>query len=214
LAAIGLVPLLLSGTRSAVVALLVALLVGFLTSLQKGWATVATVWFGLLGIIILMSGAVDAILNPDVASSASFVHRTSVIESAARLIDRPLDQAVFGSGGSSIDELFASGVVQGFQGLFFFDNQWIRSLALSGLVGMAILGVMFVVGIKRSDDLRRLLLIQLLVMTFSFDVMTWPIAVLLVAIGVVFYVDPSSPAMRSTKRWNSAAVRAGEKDRS
>lgn len=163
----------LSGTRSAAaaaavgIALWLVLRPGRWLVLRLGFATV-------VGLIIGSGSDLRAYFtDSSLTGSVSYVHRTDVLSSLPRLLSRSGFDVTFGSGAGSIDSLFDSGLVSGFGDYHFFDNQYVRLLALSGVVGLLLFVIAAIVVFVRGTRSSRLLLVVVMVMMASFDTLTW-----------------------------------------
>lgn len=194
----------LSGTRSAAVALAVglatwcvSLLVSAIVHKKKlpglKAAIAATLLVGAAGVAFL----VRSILIADF----SLLHRGAVIDTAWGLRDLPLLRLLFGSGYNSAPKLFDEGILST-GGLEVIDNALISQLIFSGLVGMFLLVAILVLAIKRADIATRSVLTALIAFYFFFDVMAWHAmtGILFAAIGFTATADPNTTAPSNTRR--------------
>lgn len=164
--------LVLSGTRSAAVAMLLLVAVVFAFAAGRGRP---------LRIVLVIAAAVAIPLFDipgllgfaQVEQTSSYVHRSRILDSVPRLLDRQAVDVVFGTGGSSGEDLFGAGIMAGYPGYYFFDNQYIRILAFAGVVGLVILVASLIVGAIRTDRFGRLVLSAMVILLASYDVLTW-----------------------------------------
>jgi hypothetical protein len=173
---------LLSGSRSAALALAVALVC---TLVVPGVVRLAPVW----RCVGVLAGAA-AVVAVDVTSlravsslegTGSLTHRLGALDAAGRLLDRPLVESLLGSGTGSLQRLFAQGYLQT-DGFFAVDNQFVTTLALGGLLGVLALGAAVVVGLLRGDRATRPAALVVVVLFFSFDVLQWNATAVLLAV--------------------------------
>ncbi len=167
-----LVSLLLTGTRSAFVALAVGLCVYLLlapsgTSRFRNVLVIigsgAAIWLGDFGLSQVATEAV---------ASNSFQHRVDGWLNFDQLLYRPGQVGLVGSGLNSELEIFAQGFLQQ-DGFLVIDNHLIWTLAISGVVGLVLMTAAIGLAWARADRLGRSLLAVMVVMGFSFDLMTW-----------------------------------------
>lgn len=189
--------LLVSGTRSVLIALAIAF--AYLFLIARGTDSAKKVRNYLLAITIsVVAIAADFGLRTaaqDLVASGSFTNRAGALESVPGLLSRPPGVAIFGSGFGSEANLFAQGLLQQ-NGFNVVDNQVVTVLATQGVVGVVLLLVIFALAFRASDATGRALIIVLAVMLFSFDYLRWPL------MTVVTMVILAMPAHRA----NLAAV--------
>jgi hypothetical protein len=180
---------LLSGSRSAAIVLVVAVAYGLLRP--------GTSRAGTLGqVVVLVAGAV-AVLTVDVSDlpqlsslvgTGSLDHRLGALQSIDDLSGRPTVEALFGSGSGALSSLFTEGLLQT-DGFTAVDNQLVTTFALAGVVGVACLVGAVLVGLLLGDRTTRPAAVAAVLMFFSFDVLQWEssavLAVVLLSLGVV-----------------------------
>lgn len=209
--------LLLSGTRSAVLAFIVGLAVLAVSSRRIGSALKATLLFFVLlvGLVAATnsSGALAIIgLGDGFEDSLSYKYRALVLASAWGILDQPALNVLFGWGGNR-EEIFRQGVIDGAQyGVLFFDNQFIAMAAMFGLVGLSILVACFALVIWRGGEMSKSLVGAFAVMAFSFDFLQYltPALLFLLAVGAGgVYADRKIPGatgrMRGRRIYSSTA---------
>ncbi|MGH1523877.1 O-antigen ligase family protein [Leifsonia sp. L25] len=199
------VGLALSGTRSAVAAVAVGLLVHIalnssLTSWLRAALGVGAVIVVLLNIDIGIGALVDNLLD-----SGSWTHRLGAAESVGALLDRPPMEAWFGTGFGGEAVLYDRGLMQQ-TFLRAVDNMLVYALGTTGIVGLIALLALWIVAFCFADRTIKAVLAMLFAMFFSFDLFTWMnigvITSLMIALpradkpvtGVVPRVD-SAPAL-------------------
>lgn len=206
--------ILFSGTRSAVLALGIALIVWiFLT-----WKSYKRL-FALLGIALasLTVAQFDfaALLGfENFEDSISFVHRTGVISSIGTLLDMS-SGVVFGHGGVAASELLRESL-SGASGVPAFDNTYVRELTVSGLIG-ALLLIAFLLRVALSaPTMSKVFIVFFAAMGMSFDLFTWNLMFTLITLTVAGALAPdtrtvhhqetaSSPNLTSAKLTTSVA---------
>ncbi len=176
--------LVLSGTRSAAAAAVAAIAVMF--ALAPGRMRPLRILFGLIvSVAAVFSNQILPRLGlADVEDSVSYVHRTEVLRSIPDLLRRPFENVLFGSGSSSVTELFAMRIVQGYGDYEFFDNQYVRTLAIAGIVGLGLLLLAILRGWMLGNMTSRALLVTSVVMMASFDALTWTFSFLVLVMGI------------------------------
>ena len=116
--------------------------------------------------------------------SPSYLHRSLVSASFPGLFtQQDLGDVLFGWGDNTV-AIFASGVVQRYSSSFsFFDNQYVATMAMYGVIGLLLLVSLSLVVLLRGGLLTRLLIVLFLFMSFSFDTLTHPLGVAVLAIS-------------------------------
>lgn len=173
----------LSGSRSAVVAAVLALAYLLLSSRRAATWQRGAVLAAAAAAITLVSWTVIAQTVDALLSSGSFLNRSGHLAAVPRLIGRPAAEALFGSGESSESRLFAQGYFFG-TGFNVVDNQLLSSLATQGLVGAGLVVALFVVAAVRGGrDVRAgLIVFASALMTFDFFKMTTMVLLLTVVV--------------------------------
>lgn len=191
LAGIGLVGMLFAGTRSSFVALAVVLVFWAVMTVKWRPLTIlltvsAVVALALIGGVLLLSAGNWSVLN-----TASFLHRAGVLSTSGNLLTRSPVDVIFGSGYASVETLMKTGVVHGVPGIYVFDEEFIRTLACLGIVGLVVLVTTFVRGIVVGDQLSRLLIVFLALSFLSFDGYSWRLIACLFVVTIAHgYGDP------------------------
>ncbi len=184
--------LLFSGTRSALLALTIALCYLLLVSTSsthrvRNYMLAAAV---LIGTFIYASEV--RALVADLVQSGSFTNRLGAIESVPGLFGRQPLEVILGTGWGSEPSLFAAGYLQ--QNDFgVVDNQFVSTFATQGLIGFALFSLLFIISWRRGDAEQRALLLIVLVMAFSFDFVRWP------SVLVLAFLAISMPAFRDNE---------------
>lgn len=176
----------LSGTRSA--AAVMAFVIAAMFAFASGRARALRVMAAAM-IVIVVLASTDSILRffgfGNVEQTSSYIHRSEILGSLPRLLERSDVFVLFGSGGASGGELFGSGVMRGYPGYFFFDNQYVRIVAFAGVVGIVLLAAALVSGLRRTDPPAKLLILAMVMFMATFDVFTWNLTYVLFALSIV-----------------------------
>jgi hypothetical protein len=181
-----------SGTRSAILAIAVCLAFWFSTT--GGAKRLPGYLLGTVALLLIFV-SVDPQTIPGFSgfySSESYTHRANVLAFFPTLVDRSFFDLVFGSGYSSISSLLQSSFFSGGSGIQVFDQEYIRTLTATGLVGFTVLIMALVEGFRRGNLPSRLILICLSITFFSFDALSWNLLMTLFVIaasGPIFKVD-------------------------
>jgi len=175
--------LLLSGSRSVLLALLVAAVHGVLTADTARRAAVVVV-SGLavvVGAVLLGQAIVEGV--GVLVASGSWENRWGALESVPLLFTRPLVEVLVGSGFGSEPELYARGLLPQ-TGFTTVDNQLVTTFATVGLLGVAGLVALFVVGFRTAGRAGRGVVLVMAVALFSFDYFAWFSMVVLLHAGL------------------------------
>lgn len=173
---------LLSGSRSAAIVLVLGLLAGLL------WPGASRT--GAAGRVVVTLTAAVALLVSDVSEhpaltslegTGSLTHRLGALEAVDGLLGRPLLETLFGSGAGSLDTLYADGLLQQ-DGFFAVDNQLVTTFALAGLIGVGCLVAAVLVGLARGDRSTRAGALVVVLMFASFDALEWTSTAVLFAV--------------------------------
>lgn len=163
----------LSGARSAVLALPVALLLSVMIPLRWRFAGALRLAMVVGAATALVFGNLqDARIISSLQGTGSLTHRLGAIDAAIRLTTRPLTQTLFGSGWNSLPELFAANYLQ-LDGFLAVDNQVVTAMALGGLVGAIALVAAALYGLARARPAVRPAVAVIFLMFFSFDLLLW-----------------------------------------
>ncbi|MGW6132164.1 hypothetical protein ACWFNE_19245 [Cellulomonas sp. NPDC055163] len=201
----------LSGSRGPVLAMLVAL--GVLAAARASSRQV--VWYGLVallaGIVALSVNVVEVLGFSDFEGSRSQVHRQGVLASAGRLVtDQGWGDVLLGHGAAATDLI--GGLVGGIANVGVFDNQYVATLAHTGLVGLTLLVAVIVSGLRRGDALSRAVLVLVAVVSVSYDSLGWDLVALLFMVSVVgpsgFAGDGKAAAVPSTSTTDAGRLAA------
>ncbi|MGY2085978.1 hypothetical protein [Blastococcus sp. SYSU DS0539] len=174
----------LSGSRSAALALGVALLVAVLAPgvLRIGAAWRAAAVLALTGALLALRTAELGVVA-GLEGTGSLTHRLAALDAAVRLADRPLVQTLVGSGQGSLPDLFAARLLQ-LDGFFAVDNQLVATFAVAGLIGALALVAAVVTGLLRGPRESRPAALVTVLMFASFDVLEWTATAVLVVVLV------------------------------
>lgn len=165
--------LLFSGSRSAVLALPLALLFAALIPIGWRYAGVLRAALVLGATAAFAFGNVqDATVFSGLGNTGSLTHRIGAINAAGKLTTRPLRQSLFGSGFNSIPDLFDAHYLQD-DGFRTVDNQLVTTMAVGGTVGLVLLLAALGYGLARARPGVRPAVVLIGVMFFSFDLLNW-----------------------------------------
>ena len=186
--------ILLSGTRSAIIGLAAAGLIGiFLPRIFKhptAWRT-AIAAVAVVALLTVNLSALPVFSTLD--GTGSLEHRTAALSAFWTLTDRDAPQVIFGSGYGSSRFLFYQGLLQG-DGFFAIDNQLVTAFALAGVVGLAALLVLVLFGFVKGHRPTRPAAILLVGMFFSFDLLQWTFMLVLFAALIALGSQIREPA--------------------
>jgi hypothetical protein len=167
----------LSGTRSGLVALVVAL--GSL-AIVNATSTGRRARNVVLLLVLALVGAANQSIADGVArrvaslgQSGSFYHRAAALSGLPELLASwDLPTLLLGLGRGSEQSVFGAGFLQQ-DGLTIIDNQFVTTVVVGGLVGLGALSVLVVRTIVRSTATLRATMIFTVVMFNSFDILRW-----------------------------------------
>jgi hypothetical protein len=181
--------LVISGTRSAVLAVAAAIMVHLaLNRSLTAWVrTVLTVVAGAVTLVNVDVGIVRII--EELIASGSWTHRLGALESVPNLLARPGLDAWFGSGFGSELLLYERGYMQQHY-LRVVDNMLVYALGTMGIVGLVLFLTLWVVVFCLAGRTAKALLVMMFVLFFSFDVLVWMYA------GIVLSMIMTLPAAR------------------
>ncbi|OZD62204.1 hypothetical protein CH272_11535 [Rhodococcus sp. 05-340-1] len=184
--------LVLSGTRSALLAAFIAVVIVKIVRRRSNnrWRNILALAAAATAVYILDFGFRELTVN--LISSGSYTNRVQAISALPDIISLPVRWILFGGGFGSEIELYNQGLLQQ-NGFRIVDNQVITTLVTSGLVGLVVLALLLVRSVKPADELHFALVSAFVVMMFSFDYLRWP------AICVLFFVCCSTSYRTSIK---------------
>jgi hypothetical protein len=169
--------LVISGTRSAIVALVAGILFLAIVNARTLGARLRN-----LGLVVVVTALAltNSVVFSYVASvatglseSGSYSHRAGALEAVPGLINGlPIGRLFFGSGAGSEPVLFASGFLQQ-DGFNIIDNQFVTTLVSVGLIGLALIAILIVRTLLLGTPTTRGLLVVMVVMMNSFDLLRW-----------------------------------------
>lgn len=189
------VVLLFSGTRSSFLALVVCL--AFWFALRAGLKSVP-VYFAVGAVLIGVFWVADGLSLlgfSNFSSTDSYLHRADVLGFIPTLADRPLNELFFGSGYSSIGVLLQSSSFGGGSGILVFDQEFVRTVVATGVVGLVLLVLAIVEGFRRGNLPSRMILLFMAVTFLSFDGLSWNMSTIL------FVLAASGPVLPETEKY-------------
>ncbi|TIH35583.1 O-antigen ligase family protein [Subtercola vilae] len=192
------VGLILSGTRSAILAMVVGVLFLAVVNARSTGARLRNIAFiivaGAIGLTnSTLAGYVAGIIS-GLGDSGSYSHRAGAFESVTPLVTgEPTANLLFGLGAGSEPSLFARGLLQQ-DGFNIIDNQFVTSIVVVGFFGLALILAMMLRSAIWGNPFVRALMLMLMVMMNSFDMLRW-VAPAMSFFLVIGFVD--NPLFRS-----------------
>jgi hypothetical protein len=200
--------ILLTGTRSVVVAIGLALAYYYLVSSESKnkilrYLTTAVI----VGAFFIVDLGVSALVD-DLVDSGSYTNRAGALESVPALFTRNLDEVIWGAGFGSESRLFGEGFFQQ-NGFNIVDNQLVTTLATAGIVGLIGLCSIYIYSFSMAGTYIRVVLIFMTSMMFSFDYLRWHVMVVLlfVMMGMSSSMRPRNSAKTGGDDLHIAAKR-------
>jgi len=168
--------ILLTGSRSAFVAVGVGLLVFAVSRLVMGGSSdrrARELWIpiGVAGVALLAATAY--FVRAAVTSDFSLLHRGSMVSAVWNvLVDQGTWHTLFGGGYTAVADGFASGAF-GPTDAPVIDNGLASSLMMLGVAGTACLVIVLAIGVARGTDSMRAVILTILASFAFFDVLGW-----------------------------------------
>ncbi|MDY0892244.1 O-antigen ligase family protein [Frigoribacterium sp. CFBP9030] len=207
------VGLVLSGTRSALVAVAIVLAVKLVTTRsEKRILSVFAVGVAAVIVVVLLGSSI-ADAYREFTGTGSFYNRVGALASVPALLARDLREVLFGSGVGSEASLFGRGFLQQ-NGFNIVDNQLVTTLATGGVIGLVLLLLIIGVAVKRSDPLTRALIIVMVVAMFSFDYLRWFSMIMLLIVVVALPSASSGYSDESFSQETTRLVKARDRRKS
>lgn len=116
--------------------------------------------------------------------TASYQHRTGVLESAAQLFERGWLSVLFGDGPGYVAYALTTGVIDGYGNISVFDNDYLRMLAAFGVILMVAFVAMFIVGVFNRDKFVSVMSATAATAAFAFDTTTWNVIMVFMVLAV------------------------------
>ncbi|MFT4050806.1 MAG: O-antigen ligase family protein [Microbacterium sp.] len=177
--------LLMSGTRSAALAVIVVVGVWFVTRSTASRPVVVVAALTGAMVFLISTDVVTLFGLEDFEDTRSYSHRTEVISSIGAVLTKQSFWAVLFGNGDDARDLLTNGVIVTTEDVLVFDNQLVRELAASGIVGTLMLAIAIAKGIRLGDGLSRMILIFLTMMFMSFDALTWRVVMVFFVLSCV-----------------------------
>ncbi|MGY3128163.1 hypothetical protein ACVWW9_001662 [Agrococcus sp. UYP33] len=179
--------LLLSGTRSAILAVVLIVVMWLLVRSSASRPLIVCV--GLLGgAALLLLSDVGALFGlQGFTDSTSYEHRTQILGSITDVLTKQDPLAVIFGNGDNARDLLVNGTITTTTGVTVFDNQLVRELAASGVIGTTLLIAGMVMALRRGNGLSRMVVVFVGLMFLSFDALTWQ------SVSVLFLIACASP---------------------
>lgn len=172
---------LLTGTRSVVLGIGLALAFYYLVSSESRYKAVKYVTTAaIVGAFLTLDLGVSKLVG-ELVDSGSYTNRAGALESVPMLFTRAPEEVFWGSGFGSEARLFSEGFFQQ-NGFNIVDNQMVTTLATGGVIGLSGLCAIYVYAFVTASAYVRTTLIFMATMLFSFDYFRWH------AIFLLFFV--------------------------
>jgi hypothetical protein len=185
----------LSGTRSALAAAAVGVLLVLFTGRDVGRKVRAVFVVAFGGATALVLAASIRAAAAQVQTTGSYTHRVGALDGVLGLMGRPFVEAAIGSGMGSERSLFLRGLLQT-DGFYAIDNELVTVLATAGVIGLVLFVAACAVAVRRSTPRLRGVLVTVFVMFFSFDVTSWSLGTTLLALVLTLALRRSAaPAL-------------------
>lgn len=194
----------MSGTRTAVVASALCVGVILITNSSGRVRAFRIFLTGLFGLImILLIDPLALVGLDDIEGTSSYTHRLGVLGLLPELLQRPWQEVLFGTGYRSIGPLLSGGALLETDGIAVLDQQFIRVLVGCGLVGLVLMVLSVAVGFMRGNGFERLTIAFLVFSFLTYDTLSWR---LLAVLLIVAACAPSGRMMRFTRPHESREV--------
>jgi hypothetical protein len=177
------------GSTSVYIAAMLCLGLHFLNSGNRALRLAKLVAVTALASFLLFGSTVLAPITDDV-SGANSTHRLNSIIGLPRLLtNRPIAEAIFGTGWGSEQQNYQAGYLIN-DDFFAVDNQFTSVMMATGLIGFIMFVAATALALSQSRSSTRLALFSLVFMFFSFDVLGWGATTVLF---IVLAVNRSAP---------------------
>ncbi|MBM7473424.1 hypothetical protein [Subtercola frigoramans] len=186
IAGLAVATLIFAGSRTAIIAAMVATLYLLLTRSRLSSIPLYLAGGGLLLIGLFNSSILDLLGFSDFSDSTSYSHRVGVLGYVPELLNRGSLEFLFGSGYTTIANALQNSSA-GSDGITVFDQEYVRTAWGSGLLGLVLLAGVLISGWRRSDKLGRMLLIVMAILFASWDALGWNMAFTIFAIAASRY---------------------------
>jgi len=186
------------GSTSVYIAAILCLGLHFLNSGSLAVRLAKFVAVTALALFLLLGTTVLAPITDDVSGVNSTHRLNSVIGLPRLLTNRPLVEAIFGTGWGSEQQNYQAGYLID-DNFFAVDNEFTSVMMAAGLIGFIMFVVATALALLQSKSSSRLALFSLVFMFFSFDVLGWGATTVLFIVLAVN--KPSlSPGERNQQR--------------
>lgn len=179
-----------SGSRAGLLVAVVLLLFSARGGRVKRF-TIGALLTATIVVALTSNGFFSGALVGNFLTGASVGHRSGAVEAIPRLLSQPFVNVFLGNGAGSIDSLFRRGLLQS-GGFHAVDNQFVTTLAIGGLVGLAALAVLLlrILAIGRET---RIVTVAAVMFCLTFDLLVWPAGAALfgIVIGLAHVGKPT-----------------------
>ncbi|MGV6993827.1 O-antigen ligase family protein [Gordonia amicalis] len=174
--------ILASGTRSALLAVLIGIAVLALGGGGRNRRRFAIVFVALAYSVLAIPRVVERFsFLKSLEGTFSLEHRMRSITSVAPLLDRDSRSVLLGEGSNGIQGLYERGVLHNDK-FFAIDNQFVYSLATGGVLALLLLILLVVSSFILGGRLNWAAATVMVTFFFSFDSLSWNIPVIVCAV--------------------------------
>jgi hypothetical protein len=167
---VGLAGVVLSGTRSVILAVVIAIALHILLRKSLGrWLRNILLAGAITTVVAVVGFGIGDKIN-DLMTSGSWLHRLGSLQAVPALLARPEGQAFWGTGWGSQEALFDKGYIPLTYGLKVVDNYFVYVLGTSGIVGVVLLLAMCAFAFFRAAHQGKMLVTFCVCIFFSFDI--------------------------------------------
>lgn len=191
-----------AGSSSVWAVSVVVLLYGFATRGGLGARTFKSILVAAIGLYILSDPPLIADATSDLTGENAAHRINSIVAAPSLVTDRPLIQALLGSGWGSAEKNYLSGYLVNVN-FFAVDNQFTTILMATGVIGFTLFVAFLITMFKRTTKTSLMPILALTVMFFSFDVLGWA------ATGAMFVVFCSELLHRESAQVSPNPLRQG-----
>lgn len=167
--------ILLSGTRTALLMLALAVILALLYATRR---LVLLVPIAAIGALIVAASAVNVRsifgFGEAATDTSSVEHRTAVWKAVPHLLtDRPFSDVIVGNGYPHANALLHNGAIPHAGTVPVFDNEVARSLIGIGLLGLFLFAAACIKTARQSGKLGFILACAIVLGSLSYDILTW-----------------------------------------
>ncbi|MDV8069615.1 O-antigen ligase family protein [Rhodococcus sp. IEGM 1366] len=186
------ISIVLTGTRSAILALVISIVIVkvFRRNAQNRWRNIVVV--GSISCAVLFFDFGLRALWNNLERSGSYTNRLGSLQAVPDIFGLPISRIFLGGGFGSESQLYRQGLLQQ-NGFGIVDNQIVTTMVTGGLFGLMMLFSVLVFAYRKADQLHMAILTSLVIMMFSFDFLKWPTTSLIFFVFCAMAVIERSP---------------------